>query len=416
MFRRERIIYRTGKDHSRELKLAVCALTACVIVLLIVLLLPRIGGMHTGRSFAAGEETGAAETAAPAAETSAADTDGTPAGLRALLSTQGASLVRSGLSAYFEPVNEEFANVLIADVENFLNVRAAADEEGEIVGYLYRGDSGEIIEQEGNWYHITSGNVDGWVAGDYVAVGNDAAELAAEICDVRAVIQTDGLNVREDASGEAEVLCTVSTGERYIVLDQTEDGWVQIEYADDGSSGYVSADYVELSMDLGTALTVEEAEAIAEAEREAARQAAEAAVAAEAAAAAEAQAAAQAQAAPQPTQQAPTSANYDEVYLLACICRVEAINYEGMIAVANCVINRVNHPSYPNTITEVIYQPGQFAVGSRFQSYLANGPGSTAIDAANAALGGQNLIGGLLNFGATWAGHTGFVVGDNAFY
>ena len=430
MKRRDRIIYRTEKDHSRELKLAVCALIAVVVVLTMVLVLPRLNGTQpAGFSFAA-EETETEETAAPVSAEDAntltetaevpavnTETDGTPAGLRALLATQGSSLVRSGLSSHYEPVNAEFANVLIANVENFLNVRASADEEAEIVGYLYRGDSGEIQERSGNWYHIISGNVDGWVVGDYAAVGNDAAELASEICDVRAVIQTDGLNVREEAASDAEVLCTVSTGERYIVLDRTDDGWVKIEYADDGSTGYVSADYVELSLDLGTALTVEEAEALAEAEREAARRAEEEAAAQ--AAAEQAQAAAQAapaQAAPQATTVAATPANYDETYLLACICRVEAVNYEGMIAVANCVINRVNHPSYPNTITDVIYQPGQFATGSRFQSYLANGPGSTAIEAANAALSGQNLIGGLLNFGATWAGHTGLVIGDNAFY
>ena len=140
--------------------------------------------------------------------------------------------------------------------------------------------------------------------------------------------------------------------------------------------------------------------------------------AAEAAAEAEAAAAAAqtSQSAPAAVQTEAVAASYDDAYLLACICRVESGSYEGMVAVANVIINRVNSGGYPNSISGVIYQSGQFATGSRFQSYLANGPGSTAIAAANDALAGTNLIGGLLHFGA--AGHVegSVVVGGNAFY
>ncbi|MFZ7946725.1 MULTISPECIES: cell wall hydrolase [Bacillaceae] len=52
----------------------------------------------------------------------------------------------------------------------------------------------------------------------------------------------------------------------------------------------------------------------------------------------------------------------NEIDLLARLVRAEAQNepYQGKIAVACVVLNRVDSPSFPNTIKEVIYQQGQF--------------------------------------------------------
>lgn len=49
--------------------------------------------------------------------------------------------------------------------------------------------------------------------------------------------------------------------------------------------------------------------------------------------------------------------------LLARLVEAEAgdESYAGKVAVANVVLNRVNSSQFPNTIREVIYQPGQFS-------------------------------------------------------
>ncbi len=51
-----------------------------------------------------------------------------------------------------------------------------------------------------------------------------------------------------------------------------------------------------------------------------------------------------------------------EIDLLARIVRAEAQAepFEGKVAVASVVLNRVDSPKFPNTIKEVIYQQGQF--------------------------------------------------------
>ncbi|PTW01723.1 MULTISPECIES: cell wall hydrolase [Halanaerobium] len=52
----------------------------------------------------------------------------------------------------------------------------------------------------------------------------------------------------------------------------------------------------------------------------------------------------------------------DEIEILASIINAEARgeSYQGKVAVGAVIINRVYHPSFPNSIREVVYQTGQF--------------------------------------------------------
>ena len=53
----------------------------------------------------------------------------------------------------------------------------------------------------------------------------------------------------------------------------------------------------------------------------------------------------------------------NEVALLARIISAESRGepYAGQVAVAAVILNRVAHPSFPNTLAGVIYQPGAFS-------------------------------------------------------
>ncbi len=64
-----------------------------------------------------------------------------------------------------------------------------------------------------------------------------------------------------------------------------------------------------------------------------------------------------------PLESGDTFYNADELYLLARTIRHEGGNQplEGQIAVANTLYNRVYSNKYPNTLHDVIYQPGQFS-------------------------------------------------------
>ena len=103
---------------------------------------------------------------------------------------------------------------------------------------------------------------------------------------------------------------------------------------------------------------------------------------------------------------------------MAAIIYCEAGNqsYEGMVAVGAVVMNRVTSPSFPNTISEVIYQSGQFTPASSgaLASALANGVPSACYDAAASALAGENPVGSALYFN-TGSG-SGIQIGAHQFY
>jgi N-acetylmuramoyl-L-alanine amidase len=87
-----------------------------------------------------------------------------------------------------------------------------------------------------------------------------------------------------------------------------------------------------------------------------------------------------------------------DINLLARLVSAEAKGepYRGQIAVAAVVLNRVKSPLFPNTIPDVIYQPGAF-------SPVANGeiwkePVSSAINAVHEALTGTDPSYGALFF------------------
>ena len=305
-----------------------------------------------------------------------------------------------------EPMSEEelaWQNRLMADVQEFLYVRASGDENSEIVGKLYRGAVADIVERGDVWTHIVSGNVDGYVMNSYCLFGTDAMNYAAANFDMEADIQANGLRIRRDASTDGSVIAAVSTGTTLTVDTEAAavDGWVAVSYG--GETGYVSAEYVTTEMALGEAITIEEEQAaIARAEEEKA-------------------AAAASQVQSQGTvQNQSVAASVDDVTLLAALIQCEAGNepYEGQLAVGAVVMNRVRSGRYPGSIYEVIYQAGQFPPAGKgyVANKISNGVKSSCLQAAQEAINGMDNTGGAMSFRRASSGHPGVVIGNHVFY
>lgn len=175
---------------------------------------------------------------------------------------------------------QDFSGLVIARVNNYVNVRSIPSEEGEIVGKLYDKSVGEFVEEENGWYKITSGNCTGYVKGEFCVVGEEAEALAKEVGTTYAIVNTTTLKVRKEASTESPVLGLVPIEEELIVLEEL-DGWVKI--AIEEGDGYVSRDFVNLRTDFVHAESREEEEARLAREAQA-REAARAAAASTAAA------------------------------------------------------------------------------------------------------------------------------------
>lgn len=104
--------------------------------------------------------------------------------------------------------------------------------------------------------------------------------------------------------------------------------------------------------------------------------------------------------------------------LLASLIFCEAGNqpYEGQVAVGAVVMNRVKSSSYPDTISDVIYQSGQFtpAMTGWLDSVRASsGYTESAMQAAEDALAGSNPVGDCLYFST---GGWGMQIGDHFFH
>lgn len=72
--------------------------------------------------------------------------------------------------------------------------------------------------------------------------------------------------------------------------------------------------------------------------------------------------------------------------------------YEGQVAVAAVILNRVKHSSFPNTIAGVIYQPGAFTAVSDGQINVPIDQNSTVYKACKDALNGWDPSGGAIYY------------------
>nr|WP_229408258.1 spore cortex-lytic enzyme [Massiliimalia timonensis] len=92
------------------------------------------------------------------------------------------------------------------------------------------------------------------------------------------------------------------------------------------------------------------------------------------------------------------SANETNVNLLARIISAEARGepYTGQVAVGAVILNRVEHPSFPDTLSGVIYQPGAFTAitDGQFNEPIAD----SAYSAARDALNGSDPSGGAIYY------------------
>lgn len=86
------------------------------------------------------------------------------------------------------------------------------------------------------------------------------------------------------------------------------------------------------------------------------------------------------------------------IYLLARIISAEARGepYTGQVAVGACVLNRIKHPSFPDTLSGVIYQKGAFTaiVDGQFNQPISD----SAYNAARDALNGWDPSGGAIYY------------------
>ncbi len=291
---------------------------------------------------------------------------------------------------------KEKSTLVMAKVNEFVNMRQDADQDAEKVGVLYKDCGGEIVEQIAGWTKVKSGEVTGWIKNDYLYFDDEAKKIANDVGMLTAYSETETLRVRKDANVQSGVLGLLANGEAVEAIAEEGD-WVSVSY--EGTKGYVSKEYVKVVFDIDKAESMAVIKAREEAER------------ARAAAAAEAKRIAQKEA---------VLATASEVDILAALIQCEAGGepYEGQVAVGGVVMNRVRSGGYPNTITDVIYASGQFVPASKgkMESLILNkNIKASCVQAANEVISGACNVGDALHFRRN-NGRDGLVIGNHVFY
>ena len=291
-----------------------------------------------------------------------------------------------------EAEEKEKYNIVMARVNESMNIRELPDSSSAKVGLLYADCGGTILEEGDGWTKIQSGNLVGWAKNDYLVFGEAAYNLAQEVGVYEATVNASGLRMRKEPTTESGVWTVVEDGEVFqAISEHTTDEWIAVEYG--GALGYISADYVSLEFTIDHGETLEE---IKEREQRERRELQKLIVS-------------------EGTSYIGTT---DEM-LLAALIQCEAANqpYEGQVAVGAVVMNRVNSAAYPNTIAGVIYASGQFTPtkSDRVETLAVNGVNDSCLQAARAAMAGETTVGGAMHFRRA-GNHEGIVIGDHVFW
>lgn len=181
------------------------------------------------------------------------------------------TLVTESTEAQGTEVEEtnEYADLAIADVSDYVNIRKEPNTDAEIVGKIYDGAVAQILEVAGEndeWFKVISGNAEGYIKAEFFIYGDAAVEVIDQYVTRCIEVTCDRLNVRSEASTESARIGYVDYEERLQIIEEGEE-WIKVKYSND-KEGYVSAEYVIIVEEFIYGKTLEEEQAELEALRE----------------------------------------------------------------------------------------------------------------------------------------------------
>lgn len=269
----------------------------------------------------------------------------------------------------------------IANVSNFVNVREGASTDSKIVGKLFTDGIAEVLGTEGEWTQISSGNVTGYIFSEYLYLGEKALTYADKITAYNAKVTANSLNVRSGPGTGYDKLGSVTSGNTFpAILSLSNAEWIAVQY-DADTVAYLYAEYVSLTCNQKSAMTLAE---IAAAERAAKIEKAHV------------------KSIPV-TYRDPITLTEEDLEVFALVVAAEAYwePYEGKLAVANVILNRLLSGRYGDTVYGVVTAPGQFEGYKHIDKFRSKDL-TSCYKACNEALSGKNNIGDYLFFHADY--------------
>jgi uncharacterized protein YgiM (DUF1202 family) len=284
------------------------------------------------------------------------------------------------------------SDLVMANVRQSLNVREEPSEDSTRVGLLYADCGGTILETDGDWTKIQSGKLIGWCSNEYLLFDDEAEELAQSVGITLAKVNADALRVRKEPNEDSGIWGLVKQGDQIeVITDHSTEEWVAIEF--EGEEGFLSSEFLDIKFSVDTGETIEDIKAREQREKE--------------------------EKAKLKKNLGAVAVDAPDETLLGALVYCEAGNqpYEGQLAVAAVVMNRVRSAAYPNTVSGVIYASGQFtpALNGKVAAQVQRGVPATCMQAANEAIAGNTNVGAATHF-RRWTGQEGIVIGAHVFY
>ena len=159
--------------------------------------------------------------------------------------SSSASSASSPLASYFS----KQALVNPNTVGNYLNVRAQADENADVVNTIQAEELVSVLGEDGDWTKIGIDDMEGWVKTEYLLTGEEAAAYMQENGTLYARVTVPNMNIRLRPTTSADILDVAYEYDAYEV-SLLESGWAYCVY-DGPMKGYLSADCLAVSYSLG---------------------------------------------------------------------------------------------------------------------------------------------------------------------
>lgn len=244
---------------------------------------------------------------------------------------------------------DEYGDRFIATAGG-VNIRSGAGTDYKVVGYLVVGMPGEILGTSGDWAHIKVGDLEGYVKSEFLLTGKEAAVYAKKNnFSLEQNVYFAAAATEQEVTTQAPATTAAPTTEAPITEAPTTQAPATTEAPTTEAPTTEQA-----STDVGV------------------------------------------------TTRGNISVTDEEIKLMIAILSVEcgSDTYEGQLAVANVILNRVETGKWGSTVTSVLYARGQFTSvnTNKFQQHLQNGGTATTTQAVYDALAGKNNAGSYLSF------------------
>lgn len=183
-------------------------------------------------------------------------------------------------------LNLKYDKLGIANVDTYLNVRKRGSESAQIIGKMTKNTGCNIVSVKKGWAKIESGKVKGYVKAEYLLQGEEAEKKALKVATLKAIVNTETLNVRYLPSVDSPIYDQISQDEYYTVakehltkeymqeymskhcskktvnsVDKESmyadlDNWAMLSI--DNEKVFISKDFVDLQYKLNRAVTIHE--------------------------------------------------------------------------------------------------------------------------------------------------------------